>query len=800
MISVGVVVVSHSRALAEAAVELAMEMVHENSPRVVVAAGTADGGMGTDAMAVQGAIVEADQGMGVVVLTDLGSAILSSEMALEFLDDSSRVRIVPAPFVEGLVAAVVQASTGAPLEAVAAEASRALQPKQSAIPTSAPAVSPPASGGLLAEREVANPAGMHARPAARIVAEAAKFDAAIRIAGPDGHFANASSPIALASLRAAYGDLLKIETSGPEARAALDALVFLVEKGFGELNDSAQASPPPPTTGHRHAPQGVSPGRVVGPAYLLVQPRMVPPEVPPISLVDVPAETQLLRSTVQAVAQDYERRAEQTDNRDIANILRATAVLARDEVLMETAIQLMTDTLAGAATAFWHSVNQAAETLLMAGRRMAERVTDLHDIRNRVVSHLLGEPVPGLPNPGVPYVLVAHDVAASDASTLNSKDCLAIVTREGGRTSHTSILARGMGIPAVVGFEDIATITAGTTVLVDGTTGEVIVAPTPQEYASARTTVAPLRPLLKPGNLADGTPMPLLANVGTPKGAKVARDAAAEGVGLFRTEVCFLERVEEPSVEEQAELYAQVLRHFDGKPVVIRTLDAGSDKPIPFLAMPAEENPALGVRGYRTSFLQPDVLRRQLEAIGHAVRMARAHVSVMAPMVSTPQEASDFVDLAREVGLERVGIMVETPSAALMAPNLLEIADFVSIGTNDLAQYTMAADRLSASLTDLQEPWHPAVLSLMRMVGAAGSQAGKPVGVCGESAADPELAPVLVGLGASSLSMSARSMQAVAEALAKHPMDVCRRAAEAACAATSPGQARAAAAEALQVG
>lgn len=736
-----------------------------------------------------------------VVVTDLGSAILSAEMALEFMGEPGDVRIVPAPFVEGLVAAVVQASTGAPLEVVAAEATRSMQPKQNAITT--PPATPtgaPANGGMVAERPVANPAGMHARPAARIVAEAAKFDAAIRIAGPDGNYANASSPIALASLRASYGDLLQIETSGPEAKQALTALVELVEKGFGELTEDAVAEPPPPPPANRHVPQGVSPGRVVGPAYLLVQPRMVPPDLPPIALADVPAEAHLLRHTIEAVAQDYERRADITDNRDVANILRATAVLARDEMLMETAVQFMNDTLVSAATAFWHSINQAAETLLMAGRRMAERVTDLHDIRNRVVSHLLGEAVPGLPDPGMPYILVAHDVAASDASTLNSKDCLAIVTREGGRTSHTSILARGMGIPAVVGFEDISEISPGTTVLVDGTTGEVVVAPTPEQYASARTSVAPLRPLRHPGSLSDGARMPLLANVGSPKGAETATEAGAEGIGLFRTEVCFLERVEEPSVEEQAELYAQVLAHFDGKPVVIRTLDAGSDKPIPFLAMPTEENPALGVRGYRTSFLRPEVLRRQLEAIARAVRMARARVSVMAPMISTPLEARDFIGMARDVGLERVGIMVETPSAAVTTPALLEVADFVSIGTNDLAQYTMAADRLSASLTDLQDTWHPAVLSLMRMVGEAGRTSDKPVGVCGESAADPELAPVLVGLGASSLSMSARSLQAVAEALAKHSLGACRRAAEAACGSNSPEEARAAAAEALRVG
>lgn len=800
MALVGIVVVSHSRPLAEAAVEFATEMVHGESPRIRIAAGTPDGGFGTDALAVSEAIAAAEAGAGVVVCADIGSAVMSAEMSLEFLDpdDADSVRIVPAPFVEGLVAAVVQAATGATLDEVAAEASRALQPKQDALLTELNSTAGGRTpGGLHAELCLPNPAGMHARPAARIVAEVAKFDASVRVAGPTGHFVNASSPIALASVRAAHGERVQIEASGPQADAALDALVALIEDGFGELtDDSHQPSGRPSRRTGR--PLGVSPGRVVGPAYILVPPMTAPPSVVPLPPSDLPQESHLLRNTIVAVARDYERRAAKATNREVASILQATAVLARDEMLVETSIQLMTESGIAASTAFWEAANQAAEFLAAAGGRIAERSTDIIDIRNRVVSQLLGLPMPGLPDPGLPYILLAEDLAPSDAASLSAGQCLAIVTRDGGLTSHTSILARSMGIPAVVGFRDIPSIPAGAVLLVDGSTGEVVVGPTAEQLASARTTAMPLVPLQHPGELADGTSVPLLANVGSVEGAVSAADTGAQGVGLLRTEMCFLNRTEEPGIPEQTAVYSAVLERFKDLPVVIRTLDAGSDKPMPFLTMPPEDNPALGVRGYRTAQIRPEVLARQLEAIYIATSTTTARPSVMAPMISTQQEAAAFTEQARRAGIERVGVMIETPAAALAAPELLQVVDFVSVGTNDLSQYTMAADRLSTELSGLLDPWHPSLLRLLRIVGEAGRAAGKPVGICGEAASVPELAPVLVGLGATSLSMSARSLHSVGEALRAVTLEDCRRAATAACGSASPGAAREAVAAALQ--
>ncbi|MBB1586117.1 MAG: phosphoenolpyruvate--protein phosphotransferase, partial [Propionibacterium sp.] len=414
---------------------------------------------------------------------------------------------------------------------------------------------------------------------------------------------------------------------------------------------------------------------------------------------------------------------------------------------------------------------------------------DITDIRDRIICRLTGCPMPGIPESEDPFVLVSHALAPSDTASLDRERCLGIVTVEGGPTAHTSVLARSMGIPAVVGFGDALSIPDGAEVLVDGTSGEVIVSPDETQRAGACTAPSPLEPLSAPGATRDGVPVPLLANVGSVAEARAAVKAGAEGIGLFRTEICFLDAAVEPDLEQQFTTYRDALAQFSGRRAVVRTLDAGSDKPMPFLTIPGEENPALGVRGYRTTLRSPGVLTRQLEAIARAARVSETEVWVMAPMISTPTEAAEFADLAHAAGLERGGVMVEIPSAALQAEEILTTVDFVSIGTNDLAQYTMATDRQATGLGDLQDLWQPAVLRLRHMVGDAGRRAGKPVGVCGEAAADPALAAVLVGLGVTSLSMALRALEPVRRALARVTIEDCRRAAEAALMSSDPAAA-----------
>jgi phosphotransferase system enzyme I (PtsI) len=403
-----------------------------------------------------------------------------------------------------------------------------------------------------------------------------------------------------------------------------------------------------------------------------------------------------------------------------------------------------------------------------------------------------------VPTSDAPFVLVAADLAPADTALLDLSTVLGLITRDGGPTSHTAILARAKSIPAVVGVAGALDLTDGTVVIADAAAGSVRVSPSEPEIAAARQRIADraaeaAAPLID-GVLADGTAIPLLANLGSPKDAADAVALGAEGVGLFRTEFLFLGATSAPTVEEQRDRYAELLGHFPGKKVVVRALDAGADKPIAFLGDDTEENPALGLRGLRALRANERILRDQLRALAEADALTDADLWVMAPMVSDAEETDYFVALGRELGLKTVGVMAEIPALALVAEQVFESADFVSIGTNDLTQYTLAADRTLGSVAHYQDPWHPAVLRLVAMIGDAGAVSGKSVGICGEAAADPKLAVVLVGLGATSLSMTPAALADVRAELATVTLDEARLRAAAAVAARTAADARAAAA------
>jgi phosphotransferase system enzyme I (PtsI) len=421
---------------------------------------------------------------------------------------------------------------------------------------------------------------------------------------------------------------------------------------------------------------------------------------------------------------------------------------------------------------------------------MAERARDVQDVRDRLVAVLTGRPAPGVPTSTEPFVLVALDLAPADTATLDPATCLALVTEEGGPTSHTAILARALGLPAVVATRGILEIEEGSIVLVDGAAGSVIVDPPAELTAKVWATAGVELTFDGEGRTADDHRVQLLANVGDAKGVQAAVAAKAEGVGLFRTEFCFLDRSDAPSIDEQVVSYREVLAAFPGKKVVVRTLDAGADKPLPFLTNVNEENPALGVRGIRTAGRSPAILQDQLTAIARAAAEETAEVWVMAPMIATAAETEEFVTKAGAHGLQMAGVMVETPAAAITADHIFAHATFASLGTNDLGQYTMAADRLMGELAALNDPWQPAVLRMVAATARAGAAAGRPVGVCGEAAADPALAVVLVGLGCTSLSMTPRSIAAVANVLARVTRAECERLAALATEAPSAREAR----------
>lgn len=502
---------------------------------------------------------------------------------------------------------------------------------------------------------------------------------------------------------------------------------------------------------------------------------------------------------VAAVAGGFARKAEKASGA-AAEVLTASAGLAKDKGL-RSAVRKHLRTGDDLLTSLHAGVEQFVGIFTGMGGLMAERVTDLRDIERRVTAHLVGEPEPGVPTPQEPSVLVAEDLAPSDTAGLDPALVVALVTERGGPTSHTAIIARQLGIPCVVGVGGAMELAGGTPLLVDGTAGTIESGPDAGEaerkVAADRESRAALAEWEGPGRTADGTAVKILANVADGESASHAADGPVEGVGLFRTELCFLNRKEEPSAQEQAEIYAEVLRPFEGRYVVVRTLDAGSDKPVAFATHEGEENPALGVRGLRLSFDNPGLLERQLDGIAGAARETGTETWIMAPMVATVAEAAEFAEQVRGRGL-KAGVMVEVPSAALLAHRMLEVVDFLSIGTNDLTQYTMAADRMATDLAHLTDPWQPAVLQLIAITAHAGQQAGKPVGVCGEAAADPLLACALVGMGITSLSMAAAAVRPVGARLATVTMDVCEEAAEAALGAADPMAARAAVLEVLE--
>ena len=540
---------------------------------------------------------------------------------------------------------------------------------------------------------------------------------------------------------------------------------------------------------------GVSPGRIIGTVRQMPKPISEPPAGEQLPAgVTAEEATAALKAAAKSVHDELKARSE-TVTGDGKAVLEATALMATDTMLLKSAAKLIGRGTSG-QRAIWEAGASVSEMLHNLGGYMAERATDVLDVRSRIVAELRGVPAPGIPVSSTPFILIAEDLAPADTATLDPEKVLALVTAGGGPQSHTAIIARSLGLPAVVAAVGVDELADGTEVYVDGAAGLITANPDESQRAAAAhwaATASLLAAFDGTGTTADGHLVPLLANVGGAKDAVAAAGLNAQGVGLFRTEFCFLERDTEPTVEEQAAAYQGVFDAFPGKKVVLRTLDAGADKPLPFLTDATEPNPALGVRGYRTDFTTPGVLERQLQAIALAEKASEADVWVMAPMISTAEEAARFASLCAAAGIKTPGVMVEVPSAALTAEAILREVGFASLGTNDLTQYAMAADRQLGPLAALNTPWQPAVLRLVGLTveGSAAEGHNKPVGVCGEAAADPALAVVLTGLGVTTLSMTARSIAAVAAVLKTVTLAEAQELAKLALSAPSATEARA---------
>ena len=737
---IGIVVVSHSRALADAAVGLAAEMVAEDKrPVIAVAAGLDATTFGTDAMAVSEAIGAADSADGVLVLLDLGSAVLSAEMALEFVDPevAARVRLTSAPLVEGLVAAAVTASTGASLDAVAAEAARGLAGKQDHLgDAQAVEATPVAEADRTVEVLVGNEHGLHARPAARLVGLVNGFDAAVTLTDLDTGRGpvDAGSLSMVATLNAQQGHRLRVGASGPEAAAALAAIEQLAKQNFGD-EPAGSASVPVPAAA---SAGGSGLDVAIGPAVLAGD------AVNLDGYVAGDNEPGRLEDALRTAADDLQ--VLRDGSAEHGGIFGAHLALLTDRKVLD-AVRTAISGGESAPLAWKQVYDELASTFeALDDAYQRERAQDVRAVRDRVLRALTGTTTEEAPADGI---LVVPELDAATAATLDATRIAGIAVRAAGTTGHGVIVARSRGIPLITGIGDVA-VPAGATVAFDARTGSFEIAPDEQ---AVRATIAErvgerrraLEEADQPAVTRDGKTIDVLVNVGVLQDAVDVR--GADGSGLVRTEVLFGDRRTAPTVDEQAETFRAIARALGGKPITIRTWDVGGDKPLPFLPQAAEANPFLGERGLRVFRHRPDLLRDQLEAVRRTA--AETPVHVMFPMVTTADEVDwALEELGPRDGLE-VGIMVEVPAAALRVATLARDLDFVSIGTNDLTQYTTAADRTNAAVAPLADGLDPAVLQLIDHVART---AGVRVAVCGDLASDPRSAVLLAALGVTELS------------------------------------------------
>ncbi len=461
-----------------------------------------------------------------------------------------------------------------------------------------------------------------------------------------------------------------------------------------------------------------------------------------------------------------------------AEIFEALKTLLEDDELLEVASSNIADGWSAAA-AFGKAVDEFAE-LLKGDPTFDERVADFQDLSKRVQAKLAGIKLDlDLPTKGR-IVLVGEDFSPADTAQFTDA-VVGVVTLKGGPTSHTAIICRSRNIAAVVSCPGASELATGDRVLVDPVGDRVIVG----DDVSLATQAINFVPI------GASSLIPVRANIGTLEDAESASKTLADGVGLFRTELLYLSSSHEPSIEQQAKSYSEILKAAPEGPIVVRTIDAGSDKPVPFLNMPAEENPSLGVRGYRLLANHREFVEGQLKALELARQESGREVWVMAPMVATVDEAKTFSDLARSLGKYKVGIMIETPSIALLVDQLSGVVDFVSVGTNDLSQYLFAADRMNPSLGALLNHWQPALIKSLSRIANDAKQAGISSGVCGESASDPAFAILLAGLGFDSVSVSRSQVDAVHNALSSLELEDAQQVAQAVLQARSAEQAKA---------
>ncbi|MGJ5674510.1 MAG: phosphoenolpyruvate--protein phosphotransferase [Nostochopsis sp.] len=813
---IGIVIVSHSKRLAEGVLELAVQMVQDHVP-IAVAAGIDDPAnpLGTDAIQVYEAIASVYSHDGVLVLMDLGSALMSAEMALEFLssEQQQQIHLCAAPLVEGAIAAVVAAAAGNDIQQVIAEAQGALVAKATQLGLDDSHLSlvireEPMIGDTPHTNEirltVSNKFGLHARPAAQFVGCAARFQSQIRVknATKGSEFVRADSINQVAMLGVRQGDEIIIIATGTDAEAALTALQTLFTTNFGEDNTPSETSRCAMArlyiTPHTLSSlQGIpaSPGVAIAPCFRYRK--------TPISWNQATSLEEAQHYHVENPSNEWQRlqTALHTAQQEIQTLLSHSSIqigdaeaaifdahllFLEDPTLLETAQERILSQHLNAEVVWQGVINEVANNYRhLDDPYLQERIADVVDVGQRVLRVLSGTPMT-MVHVSQPAILVAADLTPSDTASLDPTRVLGICITAGSATSHTAILARSLGIPAIVGLPlEILQLIDGTHLAIDGDMGRVWVQPEAETLVALQakqdaqhvTQQQVLTIAHQPCMTRDRHQINVFANINSVHDTQQAVNFGAEGVGLLRTEFLYLNRAIAPTEEQQLEVYQAIAQILDNRPLIIRTLDVGGDKSIPYLGVGLETNPFLGWRGIRFCLDRPQVFKTQLKAI---LRASLHHqIKIMFPMIATIAEIQAAKAILAEVQAElrqagigfdqdmEIGIMVEVPSAVTIADQLAREVDFFSIGTNDLSQYIMAADRTNPKVANLTDALHPAVLRMIQQTVEAGHAAGIWVGLCGEIAADPLAATILLGLELDEVSLNPQAIPAFKSAIAQ---------------------------------
>jgi multiphosphoryl transfer protein len=832
---IGLVFVSHSRALALALRDLVLQ-VTSGGAQIAIAAGTGPdkSEFGTDAIEISEAIQSVFTTDGVLVLMDLGSAVLSAQVAVELLppDMAEKVLFCSAPLVEGAIAAAVQASLGSNLEVTCSEAQLALLPKKEQLGESVEATAQTEKTAHLPQAEVEqaeytlrNTYGLHARPAARFVQQAAKFDAQIQVR----NLTNQKGPVsakslnALATLGAVQNHTIEILAHGPQASEALAALGAMIADNFGESTEP----PPAITTGVPRtavtAENGALGAIPIAEGFALAPLERFTTPPPPIPQESAENPAQAWDDLQQARARAHQEIAAQrrsvaaSAGEEQAGIFDAHLLILDDPEILQAARQAIFEQGQNPAAA-WHSaiLQAAGQYEALDDPYLKQRAADVRDVGNHVLFALAGAPAVAEQQFDEPIILLAEDLTPTQTAGLDLDKIQGIATVLGGPTSHSAILARSLGIPAISGIpESILRMPRGTLGGLDGSQGILWVDPGPEvrsqliaqraDWLARRAAL--LQQSSQQGSTRDGHRVEVAANVGNLADAQAGVRNGAEGIGLLRTEFLFLTRTTPPTETEQHEALQAIAEVMAGAPVIVRTLDVGGDKPLPYINLPLEANPFLGVRAIRLSLQRPDLFTTQLRAVLRAG--SAGPLRIMFPMISGVEEILAARQILEKCHLAleeeqiphqwpiETGIMIEVPSAAVLASQLAPAVDFFSIGTNDLTQYTLAAERGNASLAGYADGLHPAVLHLIHQVAQGAEANGKWAGICGELGGDPAAVPILVGLGISELSMNAGSIPRVKALLRTFTLSEAQNIAHRALFCTSASEVRAMANEFL---